>query len=431
MTVFEQKGYQIYVVGGGLRDFLLAKETNNWDFTTNALPENILQIFPDGFYHNKYGTVTVRINDELYEVTPFRKESQYLDYRHPEKIEWADAIEEDLSRRDFTVNAMAYDGKRLIDLFEGRKHLREKLIVAVGDPDIRFTEDALRLLRAIRFSAQLGFSIEGKTQDSIKKNSALITKIAWERIRDELIKILSSGHPAKAIFLMHETELLKYILPELDQSFLIPQKSPKRHHIYDAGTHMVMSLKHCPSKNPITRLAALLHDVGKAATFHKDAQSGLITFYNHEVVGERIAKEIAQRLKLSNKDKNKFVKLVKYHQFTVSEIITDKVVRRFIREIGKENIQDMLDLRTGDRIGSGAAPTSWRFELFKKRLIDVQKEPFKITDLKIDGNDIMKKLSLKPGPKVGIVLKQIFQQVVEKKLANDRKTLLNYLQTLH
>jgi len=432
LNSFKKKKYQIFVVGGAVRDLLLGNNVENWDFTTDATPEEILMIYPDGFYNNKFGTVTIPIKisnlksqiPNLFEITTFRKESDYKDARHPQKISWAKTIEEDLARRDFTINAIAYDGQKIIDPYDGQKHLKEKLIVAVGDPNKRFTEDALRLMRAIRFSSELGFLIEDQTRLSIQKNASLITKISWERIRDELFKILASDHPSEGILFMRSTGLLTFILPELDVCFIIPQKSPRRHHIYDVGTHLVMSLKNCPSKDTITRLAALLHDVGKAKTFYKDEKTGLITFYNHEVVGTKMAEEIANRLRLSNDQKKKFITLVKYHQFTVTETQTDKAVRRFIREIGKEFIQDMLDVRTADRIGSGATPTSWRLELFKKRLIEVQKKPFSVTDLKISGNDVMETLNIKPGPKVGEILKKLFDKVVEGKLKNEKEVLL-------
>jgi len=431
MDKFTQKGFQIYVVGGAVRDLLLEKTTENWDFTTSATPEQILKLFPDAYYNNTYGTVTVSMSKSvLIEITTFRKESDYKDSRHPAKVEWAKTLEEDLGRRDFTVNAIAFDGKKIIDLFEGQKHLQEKLIVAVGDPDNRFKEDALRLIRAIRFASELGFLIEEKTRASIEKNSELITKISWERIRDELMKIIASDHPAEGILFLKNSGLLKYILPELDICFMIPQKSPKRHHIYDVGTHMVMALKNCPSIDPITRLATLLHDVGKAKTFRKDEKSQLITFYNHEVVGTKLVKQIADRLKLSKKEGGKLIKLVQYHQFTVSENITDKAVHRFIRELGKEYLKDMLDLRTGDRIGSGATPTSWRLDLFKKRLIEVQKQPFKISDLKINGNDVMEILKIKQGPKVGQILQKIFNDVEEGRLKNERNVLLEKINVL-
>lgn len=426
IDVFKNDGYQIYVVGGAVRDLLLNKHPTNWDFTTNAAPTEILKLFPQAYYNNIYGTVSLPVNKEstILEITPFRKEGDYQDFRHPKKIEWAKTIEEDLARRDFTINAIAYDGKKLVDPFNGQSDLRGKLIKAVGDPDKRFKEDSLRLIRAIRFASELGFLIEENTRQSIEKNASLITKISWERIRDEFLKILASDNPAEGILFLRNTKLLSYILPELDYCFSIPQKSPKRHHIYDVGTHLVMSLKHCHLKDPITRFATLLHDIGKAETFNKDEKTGLITFYNHEIVGKKLAEKIARRFRLSNKQKEKLVRLVAYHQFSVSEKQTDKAIRRFIRNVGKEYLQDMLSLREADRIGSGAKPTSWRFELFKKRLIEVQKVPFKITDLKINGHDVMNILGIKPGPKVGKVLKKIFEQVEEGKLKNERELLL-------
>ncbi len=433
--IFRKNHYQIYLIGGAVRNLLLNKPIENWDFTTNAAPDEILKLFPDAFYNNTYGTVSIPIklttNDQplitIFEVTPFRKETNYQDFRHPEKIEWAKTIEEDLSRRDFTINAIAFDGKKIIDLFQGQKHLEERLIVAVGDPDKRFNEDSLRLIRAIRFASQLGFFIEENTKKSIKKNAHLITKISWERIRDEFLKILASDFPSEGILFLKNTNLLKYILPELENSFSIPQKSPKRHHIYDVGTHLILSLKNCPSKDPITRFATLIHDIGKVKTYKKDEKTGLITFYNHEVVGTNMAKNIAERFKLSNNQKDKLIKLVRYHQFTVSEIQTDKAIRRFIKNVGKEYLDDIIALRFGDRIGSGAKPDSWRFDLFRKRLIEVQKQPFQIKDLKINGHDVMKIFNLKPSPKIGKILKDIFDKVVDNKLKNDRQELLNYL----
>lgn len=426
MDAFRKKGYQIYLVGGAVRNLLLDRAIDNWDFTTNATPEEIQKLFPKTFYNNTYGTVSVPTEDTVYEITPFRREGEYLDARHPSKVEWAKTVEEDLSRRDFTINAMAYDGKNLVDPYNGQKHLKEKLIVAVGDPDIRFAEDGLRLMRAVRFASQFGFLIDESTRASMQKNAHLIEKISWERIRDEFLKIMGSDHPAEGVLFLHNTGILKYILPEVEICFTVPQKSPKRHHVYDVGTHLVMALKNCPSKDPITRFATVIHDIGKAGTFRKD-ETGLITFYNHEVVGTKQATEIAKRFRLSNEQKEKLIRLVQYHQFTVSEVITDKAVRRFIREVGKEYLQDMLDLRTADRIGSGAAPTSWRYELFKKRVVEVQKEPFKVTDLKINGHDVMQMLNIKPGKEIGDILDSLFEKVVEGKLKNEREALLEEL----
>lgn len=427
MRTLTTNGFEVYVVGGAVRNLLLKKEVTNWDFTTNATPPQIQTLFPDHFYHNVYGTVTVKSDDFLFEITPYRKESGYTDGRHPTNIEWAQTLEEDLMRRDFTINAMAYDGKKIVDMFDGKKHIEEKKIVAVGNPDNRFQEDALRLMRGIRFAAQLGFFIDEATRTSMTKNALLIKNISWERIRDELMKILASNHPSEGFLFLRNTGILKYILPELDDCFAIPQKSPKRHHVYDVGTHLIMALKACPSPDPIVRFAAVMHDIGKVGTFHKDEESGLITFYNHEVVGTIQAKQIATRLRLSNEQREKFVRLIEHHQFTVSEDQTDKAVRRFIRDVGKEYVNDMFDVRTADRVGSGSTPTSWRLDLFKKRVVEVQKEPFAVKDLKVNGLDVMKIKKIEPSRQVGDILDALFEKVVNKELENDRDVLLSEL----
>lgn len=433
MDIFTGNGYKVYVVGGAVRNLLLKKAVINWDFTTNAKPEELKNLFPDSFYNNSFGTVGVKFQDLILEVTTHRKESDYSDSRHPDKIEWAETVEEDLARRDFTINAIALhyvnDKPVLIDPFKGQADLKKKLIVTVGDPDKRFAEDALRLMRAVRLTAELGFMLEDMTRDSIRKNATNIKKVSGERIRDELMRIIVSENAAEGILFLRSTGLLEQILPELDACFTIDQKSPNRHHIYDVGTHLVMALKHCPSKDPITRLATLLHDIGKVQTYRKD-KTGQITFHNHEVVGDKQAQKIADRLKLSKKEKEKLVLLVKHHQFTVDENQTDKAVRRFIRDVTKGYLQDMLDLRTGDRIGSGATPTSWRLDLFKKRLEEVQKHVFSVADLKINGEDVMKELKLKPSKKVGEILEKLFQQVEDGKLKNEKPVLLGELAKL-
>lgn len=439
MRVFEEKGYKIYLVGGIVRDLLINK-TIDWnlaDFATSARPQEIVKMFPKTFYENQFGTVGVEYeegkNKFIFEVTTFRKESEYKDQRHPTYVQWADTIEEDLGRRDFTINAIALseqsesNGPLIIDPYYGQEDLKNKLVRAVGDPNIRFSEDALRLMRAIRFSSQLGFTIEEKTLSSIKTNAKLIEKISGERIRDELLKIVSSQNPEMGILNLKETGIMQIILPELFECFGVSQISPKRHHIYDVGTHLVKSLVNCPSKDPITRLATLFHDIGKAKVYKKDPKTQIITFYNHEVVGARIVEKIANRLKLSNLDKRKLVTLVRQHQFTVSEEQSDKAIRRFIRNVGKDLIPDMLDLRTGDRLGGGATKTSWRLELFKKRLDEVQKQPFSISDLKITGDDVMKVKKIKPSKKVGEILNNLFEEIVAGKLKNERKELISHL----
>jgi tRNA nucleotidyltransferase/poly(A) polymerase len=403
--------------------------TRGWDFTTNARPEEILKIFPDSFYDNKFGTVGVKIPEDIYEITTYRSEKGYTDHRHPDKIAWGKTLEEDLSRRDFTINAIACDGKTIIDPYHGQEDLKNKIIRAVGNPDARIAEDALRMLRSVRIASELGFMIEPATLEAIKTNAHLIRDISAERVRDELLRILASPFAADGILLLKQTELLKIIISELDAAFTIGQKSPARHHIYDVGTHSVMALKHCPSKDPIVRLATLLHDIGKVKTYK--LVGDVITFYNHEVVSTKTAKAVLARLKFSRRDTEKILTLIRWHQFTVDERQTDSALRRFIRHVGKENLPDMLALRIGDRLGGGAAETSWRMELFKKRLEEVQKQPFTVTDLKINGFDVMKELHCKPGPLIGKVLNDLFSEVEAGTLANDREELLTRLKDIH
>ncbi|MDD3531871.1 MAG: HD domain-containing protein [Candidatus Shapirobacteria bacterium] len=420
-------GFDIFLVGGAVRDLLLGLPIGDLDFATLAPPKKIQELFPNSFYDNAYGTVKIPQQKRQIEITTFRSESGYQDHRHPDKVSWGKTIEEDLSRRDFTINALALGVRakekifqpKLVDKFSGQKDLEKKLIRAVGNPEERFAEDALRLLRAIRLSAQLNFSIENKTLSAIKKQALLIENVSWERIREELFKILLTDQIELAFETLRTTGLINHLLPELIKGYQMAQKG---HHLWGVWKHSLLSAQYCPKLNPVVRLAALIHDIGKPIVV-KD-ENGQRTFHNHEVVSASLARQIGQRLKLSKKDLNRLVKLVRHHQFSVSEEQTDKAIKRFIRRVGPENIPDMLALRTGDRLGSGAKETSWRTELFKKRLIEVQREPFSIKDLKINGRDVMKTLNIPPGPKVGQILASLFDQVDNKQLANDRKILL-------
>ncbi len=428
LSDFKKDNFEIYIVGGAVRDLLMGKNVYDWDFTTNATPEDILKIYPDGFYDNAFGTVglTVEGFDEPFEITTYRTEFGYSDNRRPDKVSWGKTLEEDLKRRDFTINAFAYDGEKLIDLYNGQKDLNNKVLKAVGDASERFNEDALRMMRAVRIAGELKFQIEKNTFEAIQSNATLINRIAKERIKDELFKILKSNNPYSGFVHLKESGLMQEILPELTKCFGIEQKSPSRHHIYDVGTHLLMSLKECKSEDPITRFATLIHDIGKPQTVRK-LPTGVITFYNHEMVSTRIAENIADRLKFSSKEKDKLVKLVRFHQFTVDEHQTDSAIRRFITNVGLEYVEDMLHLRVADRLGGGASETSWRLEEFKKRLIEVQKQPFAIKDLKINGKDVMEILRLRSGPKVGEILEKLFNEVVENNVPNERGSLLELL----
>ena len=381
----EKAGHEIYIVGGAVRDLITTRESDDWDFTTNASPEEILEVFPDGFYDNKFGTVGVshESSPNPYEITTYRTEHGYSDSRRPDKVEWGKSLKEDLQRRDFTINAIALNPKKgdveVIDPFDGQKDLEKKIVRAVGEADQRFREDALRMMRAVRIAAELGFTIDEETFEGIKKNVSLINKIAKERIKDELFKIMASPNPYEGMLLFRNSGLMAEILPEMEKTFGVEQKSPGRHHIHDVGTHSMLSLKEVAKRNtdPLVRFATMIHDIGKPQTY-KMLKNGTITFYNHEVVGASIAKNIAERLRFSRKETGKLIKFVRWHQFTVTEEQTDAAIRRFMRRVGKENVPDMLDLRVGDRLGGGARETSWRLEEFKERLIEVQKQPFTV-----------------------------------------------------
>ncbi|MBI4035120.1 MAG: HDIG domain-containing protein, partial [Candidatus Chisholmbacteria bacterium] len=421
----------IWLVGAAVRHLLTHQPITNPDFTTSATPDQIQLLFPDSFYDNAFGTVGIPIDDEVYEVTTYRTERGYSDRRRPDKVTWGQTLEEDLSRRDFTINAMvigidhsppatSHVQLMFVDPFSGQKDLSARLIRAVGDPLKRFNEDALRLMRAVRIATQLEFTIELQTLQAIKQASTTITAVSWERIRDELFKILSSSHPASGIKLLDDTDLLVHILPELLTTKDIPQGG---HHLYDVWNHSLKSLEFCPSSDPLTRLATLLHDVGKTKTLRHQGPRG-VTFYGHEVVGARLAQTIADRLKLSKKDKDKLTTLVRWHMFTYSPQMTDSAIRRFIRRVGLDNINDMMLLRVGDRKGGGSRATSWRLRELQDRIGQQLYQPLTVNDLKIDGHDVMKTLKITPGPRVGQILNALFEEVLEDSSKNTRDYLL-------
>lgn len=443
-------GFDVYLVGGCMRNLLMDKEVKDWDLTTNATPEQIQKIFPGSFYDNAYGTVgipfetPIQTNNDPYaknytEITTFRKEKNYTDKRHPEIVEWGQTLEDDLSRRDFTINSIAGNllfenntvKTNIIDPFNGREDLKNKLIRAVGNANERFKEDALRIMRAIRFAAQLGFSIEEDTWNAIIEDTSLLQHIAYERIRDELLKILESDYAYEGIELLDKTGILELILPELVKNKNLSQERPGRHHIYDVYTHSLMALKFCPSKDPYVRLATLIHDIGKAYTVSYD-DNNLVTFYNHEIVGARKAAQIAERLRLSKKQKEKMYTLVRWHMFSVDEHITDSAIRRFIRRVGLENVKDVIDLRIADRLGSGVQKAeSWRLRRFKDRIEKELNPPFSVNDLAVDGHDVMKELNIKPGPVIGKILNKLFEEVDEDLSKNNKDYLVPRIKEIH
>ena len=417
----EGRGFQAYIVGGCVRDLLREVEPADWDVATNAKPKEIQAIFPKSFYSNKFFTVTVQTKSKIpqlkeIEITTYREEAKYTDKRHPDEVKFAQTIEEDLSRRDFTINAMAIKVQNsksiLIDPFGGRKDLKAKIIRAVGDPRERFSEDALRMMRAVRFATTLNFKIEEKTAKAIVENSFWIRAISKERIRDELLKIIMSERAAEGIELLRKTGLLRYIVPELLEGYGVTQN---KHHIYDVYTHSLKSLDFAAKQgfDKYVRLASLLHDIGKPRT--KRGEGPNATFYNHEVVGARMTARILDRLKFSKKDIEKIVKLVRYHLFyyNVGEV-GESSVRRLLRKIGPENLQELVQLRMADRIGSGC-PKALPYKLrhFQYVAEKVSQDPIDVKMLKINGDQIMKILNIKPGPKVGEILDIFLGDILE------------------
>lgn len=435
VETLQKAGFEAWIVGGAVRDMLLGLPTSDWDVTTNATPEQILPLFTESFYDNEYGTVKVagshikvqfelsetEVEDStLFDITTYRSESEYTDKRRPDSVAWGKTIEEDLKRRDFTINAIAVNiAGELIDPYEGQADLKAKIVRAVGIPLERFEEDALRIMRAVRIASQLGFTIEAATLAAIRLSVVNLREISWERIGTETMKLLASEHAADGIMLMHNLGILEIVIPELLATKNIAQGG---HHIYDVFTHSVEALRACPSPDPVVRLATLIHDIDKPVVAKAEGARG-VTFYNHEVSGARTAKRIAERLKLSKRDQDRIFTLVRWHMFVYEPKMTDASIRRFIRRVGKENIHDMMALRVGDRVGGGSKATSWRLTELQKRIGEQFYEPLSLKDLAINGQDIMKILDLKPSKKIGEILNTLFEEIIEDSSKNTKEYL--------
>lgn len=444
----EKSGFEAYVVGGCVRDLLLAREPEDWDVTTNAKPEEVQKIFPENFYENKFFTVTVRTgsdNPKLkeIEVTTFRSDHKYTDRRRPGEVKYVKTLEEDLSRRDFTINAMALrlnfqfpisnfqtnsklktqNSKfKLVDLFHGEEDLKQKVIRAVGNPSERFSEDALRMMRAVRLATVLDFKIEEKTKKAIQECSQLLEEISKERVRDEFLKIIMADHAMKGIELLYELQLLRHIVPELEQGYGVEQN---KHHKYTVWEHNVLSLDYAAKQkwNSAVRIAALLHDVAKPKV--KQGTGLNSTFYNHEMVGAKMAKEILSRLKFPGKDIEKITKLIRYHMFYYNvDEVTESSVRRLVRKIGAEHIDDLLYLRMADRIGSGVPKAQpYKLRHWQYMVEKAARDPISVTMLKVKGDDIMKLLGIAPGPRIGWLLHVLFGDVLEDPAKNEKEYL--------
>ncbi len=483
----EKAGFEAHLVGGCVRDLLMGREPKDWDVTTNARPEEIISLFEKTVYENKFGTVGVVVPHEtdekvsretiendisreteakniIVEVTPFRIEEKYSDFRHPDEVKFSDKLEDDLKRRDFTINAMSFritKGHEFItDIFGGVKDIKDKILRTVGNPEERFSEDALRMVRAVRFACQLDFSVSHETSESIVKNAELIKKISAERIRDEFEKIIMSEKPSAGILMLQKFGLLKNIIPELEEGINCEQSGE---HIYDVWNHLLHALQHAADKNwPLEiRLAALFHDIGKprsrraspdafAQVLGSAAQNSLkvrplpdhsqkytgsakkkYTFYGHEVVGARMARKIMERLKFPKKEIELSEKLVRNHMFfSDTELITLSAVRRIITKVEKENIWMLMNVRECDRVGMRKKEAPYRLRKYFSMIEEALRDPISVTQLKIDGRFMMEKLKIPAGPRMGWILSALLEEVLDDPKKNTEEHLSELARSL-
>lgn len=438
LAVLQNAGYEAFLVGGCVRDLILGVPPKDYDITTTATPEEIVSLFPKTFYENDYGTVgVVTCGEELgitcvdetvkvIEVTPYRLEGEYSDNRHPDEVKWSKNIEDDLKRRDFTVNAIAYNPitGEVVDPFDGQTDLKNKVIRAVGAPDARFREDALRLMRAIRFVAQLDFDLDPVTRESIEHNADLLGNISRERIRDEFVKLVMTDSPMYGISLLEKTGLLRYIVPELERGIGVEQNQAHR---FDVWEHNLRTLQHAADKKwPLhIRLSAIFHDISKPETRRYSKEKHDYTFYGHDVVGGRVTREIMERLKFPKDLIDKVSMFVRWHMFfSDTEQITLSAVRRLITNVGKENIWELINLRICDRVGTGRPKEEpYRLRMYESMVEQALQDPISLKMLKTDGKRIMDVTQETPGPKIGYVLHALFDEVLEDPAKNTEEYL--------
>lgn len=440
--VLVDKGFEAYLVGGCVRDLISRREPKDWDIATNATPDKIQELFlnwqgatpenPTTIYENDFGTVGVKTQSEdprlkIVEVTTFRSEEGYADKRHPDHITFAKTIEEDLARRDFTINAIAIGAAKwvageIIDIFGGQDDLKDGIIRTVGKPEERFAEDALRMMRAVRLAVELDFQIEPETRRAIESHSRELELISKERIRDEFIKIIETPRAAKGVILLEELNLLNYVLPEFREGIGVGQN---KHHIYNVFEHGVRALDYSVKENhPLhVRFAALLHDVGKPKS--KQGEGLDSTFYGHEIIGAKMAAKALDRLRFPKDLADRIIHLIRYHMFYYN---TDEVsaagVRRFLARVGPDNVDDLMKLREADRIGSGvpkAVPYKSRHLMFM--IEKVKSDPISPKMLKVNGDDVMRILGAGPGPKVGQILAALLEEVLDGPARNTSENL--------
>ncbi|OHA87683.1 MAG: hypothetical protein A3A96_03315 [Candidatus Zambryskibacteria bacterium RIFCSPLOWO2_01_FULL_39_39] len=432
-------GFEGYLVGGCVRDLFMGRKPKDWDITTNATPEKIIPLFPKTFYENNFGTVGI-VNESLsaneadlkdtslkiIEVTPYRVESSYSDHRRPDSVQFSKNILDDLKRRDFTINAIAYDAENgeIIDPFFGVADLARGSIKTVGNPKERFFEDGLRILRAVRFHVELDFPLDPETEKSILENKDILKEVSRERVRDEFVKIIMSPKPMNGLLLLRKLGLLVYIVPELEEGIGVEQNKA---HSFDVWTHLLKTVQHSADKGyPLhVRLSALFHDIAKPRTRRWSEEAKQWTFYGHEVVGSRVTGKILENLRFSRETIEKVVNLVRWHMFfSDTEQITPSAVRRLVVNVGKENIWDLVDMRGCDRIGTGRPKENpYRLRKYKAMIEEVMRDPISVGMLKTNGKRIMEVLGISPGPKIGHILNALLEEVLEDPSLNTEEYL--------
>jgi len=437
LHILHNANYDGYLVGGCVRDLIVGIDPNDWDITTNAHPNDIIALFEPYeirvVYENNFGTVALVFEDEpndstsrTLEITPYRVDGMYSDSRRPDEVTFSDTIDEDLSRRDFTINALAYDPIKdiVIDNYKGQSDIRDKVIRCVGDSTERFTEDALRMLRAVRFSAQLGFTCTTEVKNAIQMLHMKLQHVSQERIRDEFIKIIMSDNSRSGLELAHELGILPYVSREIMEGIGVDQN---KNHTLNVWEHNLGALENAAKQNwPLhIRLAALFHDIGKPRTKRVGKNRFETTFYGHEVVGARMTKKLMERLKFPKKLTELVTKLVRYHMFfSDPDQITLSAVRRMIVNVGRDHIWDLMNVRRADRLGMGrpkAAP--YRLRKYEAMIDKALRDPISVGMLKINGDIMLGNMNMKPGRRIGWILHALLEEVLE----DPKKNTLEYL----
>ena len=425
----QKAGFLAFVAGGAVRDLIMGRTPHDYDISTSALPDDVKRIFKRTIDTGiKHGTVTVVVNKIGYEVTTFRRDGKYTDGRHPEKVSFVKNVHDDCIRRDFTINAMSYnDTVGLIDFFCGKRDINQGIIRCVGNAEQRFKEDALRMLRAIRFSAVFGFTIEKSTFDAVGKYALLIKRISNERIIEELNKMLVSDNP-DCFRIMHQTGLLRYIMPQLDRCFGEPQRN--KYHIYDVGEHIMQTVKNTPA-DLVLRWAALLHDVGKPCTSSTDS-NGIIHFYGHHRESKRIADDILHRLRMDNDTIKDVLILIENHDVRIEP--SPAAVKRMLAKTGTELFKKLMLLQLADNKAKNPECFAEKKEKIEAGTsiyenVISSNEPYRVSDLVINGKDLLKN-GYRPGRAVGDTLKALTEEVIINPSLNNRVYLLKRAQEL-